>query len=57
METPTFGELLEQVRSAHKYNYDQAYAYLASAFFTLASDEDIIRVSESIGISYGQDSK
>lgn len=47
---PTLGELLEQVREEHNYNYDQAYAYLASAFFTLADDEDIVRVSESIGL-------
>jgi hypothetical protein len=51
MNTPSFGQLVDQVKSAHNYSDAQAYAYLASAFFTLASDEDVERVSETIGIS------
>ncbi len=49
--TPSFGELIEQVRTTHDYTYDQAYAYLASAFFAIAKDEDVVRISETIGIS------
>jgi formylmethanofuran dehydrogenase subunit D len=52
MTTPTFGELIEKVKTTHNYTNDQAYAYLASSFFTLASDEDVVRVFESIGIAY-----
>jgi hypothetical protein len=51
MTTPSFGQLVEQVKTTHNYTSDQAYAYLASAFFALAKDEDVIRVSETIGIS------
>jgi hypothetical protein len=51
MTTPSFGQLVEQVKTTHNYSDSQAYAYLASAFFALASDKDVVRVSESIGIS------
>jgi formylmethanofuran dehydrogenase subunit D len=51
MTTPSFGQLVEQVKTTHNYTNDQAYAYLASAFFTLASDKDVVRVSETIGLS------
>jgi len=51
MTAPSFGELVEKVKTTHDYTDAQAYAYLASAFFALAKDEDVVRVDETIGIS------
>jgi hypothetical protein len=51
MNAPSFGELVEKVKATHNYTDEQAYAYLASAFFALAKDSDVIRVDETIGIS------
>ena len=48
MEKITYGSLLKDIQEKLGYSYESAQAYLASALYVIASDEQLARVNNSI---------
>ena len=48
MEKVTYGGLLKAIQENLGFSYEGAQAYLASAFYVIATDEQLERVAKSI---------
>ena len=48
MEKITYGSLLKDIQEKLGFSYESAQAYLASALYVIASDEQLARVNNSI---------
>ncbi len=46
----SFGELVQKVREIYGMDQSEACAYLVAAFFSIAKDEDVNRIYNSLGV-------